>query len=344
MKIKETHIYFILMLVIFGLGTCKSQGFFEYATFYSSMNMNTSMVERQNFVATSKGYSETTPINEFDYNLVLGVRKVARMDFEQKLETFYYGNEKSIADKTTLSRFNGWEYLFNYSFIRHRSEKFNNSDFWLRYVSDKIIAKAQVKKDDMRDLSYKSFDLRYRINNGALDISFGGVIRRHNPYHINPIELIWENGESSFQQLAQSFGYNTNLVQGNQHWYNGSQLIATSNDEFYKHYFGSAIAQYNRNYLDSLGGQNELSFVVGLSYYYYKQNYWILTWANAMPLHKGLSEYSHQYTDSEIDLDLGFVAGCKITKNFGIFIEGTFIRFWEKEIFDCRFGFNYLIF
>jgi hypothetical protein len=57
-----------------------------------------------------------------------------------------------------------------------------------------------------------------------------------------------------------------------------------------------------------------------------------------------LSEYSHQYAGTPIDLDLGLVAGLKITKSLGFFVETNYMRFWEKDIYECKFGFNYLIF
>jgi|TARA_R100000329_G_C7617625_1_gene219403 hypothetical protein len=326
------------------MGTCKSQGFFQYATVYSSFTMSTSTIETQDYIAVNKGYEETTQINPFDINATIGIRKIARFDFEAKRQVWYYGDEKSVSDYTTLSRFNGWEYLFNYSFIRNQSETFTNSDFWLRYVSDKFIAKAQIKNDDMRDLSFSSLDLRYRINKGGLDLSFGGCGRKHDVYHLNPIEDVWSNGENTFQDLANDFGYSTQYVQGQWYWFKDGDLLATSNDEFFKHYFGSAIAEYNQNFLDDLGRVNELSLVMGLSYYYYKDNYWLLTWVNILPIHYGLSEYSHQYAGTPIDLDLGLVAGLKITKSLGFFVETNYMRFWEKDIYECKFGFNYLIF
>ena len=46
----------------------------------------------------------------------------------------------------------------------------------------------------------------------------------------------------------------------------------------------------------------------------------------------------------DLDLDLGLVTGWKITKSLGIFIEGTYLRYWEKPIYECKLGFNYLIF
>ena len=337
------YIYALLIIVVLGLGTCNAQ-FFKYATFYTSMSMNTSMVEDQDFIAINKGYEETTQINAYDYNFTIGIRKIARFDFEQKVKTWYYGNEQSYSDNTTIGNNNGWEYLLNYSFIRNRSEKFTNQDFWLRYLGSKCVTKLQLKNDEARDLSYSSLDTRFRINKGRWDFTFGLVARNHPVYHINPIEDFWVSGESSFQELAEDFGYSTQFVQGQWHWFKNGELLATSNDEFFKHYFGSAISEYNQEQLNALGIVTELSGVLGVSYYKYSNDFWLLGWANVLPYHYGLNDFSYQYEQAPIDLDLGLVTGWKITKSLGIFIEGTYLRYWEKPIYECKLGFNYLIF
>tara|TARA_R100000664_G_scaffold4352_1_gene8878 strand:+ start:692 stop:1726 length:1035 start_codon:yes stop_codon:yes gene_type:complete len=344
MKITEKPIYFFLIVAILALSTCNAQDFFKYATIYSSGSINTSMVEAQDYIAINKGYEETTQINAYDYNFQIGIRKVARFNYEQKLTTWYYGNEKSVGDNTTIGNNNGWEYLLNYSFIRNRSETFNNSDFWLRYLSTKCVTKIQVKNDESRDLEYIYFDTRYRVNKGGFDFTLGMVGRHHPVYGVTPIEDFWVNGESSFQELAEDFGYSTQFVQGQWHWFNDGELLATSNDEFFKHYFGSAIAQYNQDQLNALGSVTELSMVIGTAYYYYTKDFWVHGWLNVMPYHYGLDDYSYEYEDVPTDIDLGLVAGWRITKNLGVFVEGTYLEYWEKPIYECKFGFNYLIF
>ena len=336
------YLYALLIFVVLTLGTCQAQ-FFKYATFYTSMSMNTSMVEDQDFIAINKGYEETTQINPYDYNFTIGIRRIARFDFEQKLKTWYYGDEQSYSDNTTIGNNTGWEYLLNYSFIRNRSEKFTNQDVWVRYLGSKCVTKLQLKNDEARDLSYSSLDTRFRINKGRWDFTFGLVARNHPVYHINPIEDFWVSGESSFQELAEDFGYSTQFVQGQWHWFKNGELLATSNDEFFKHYFGSAISEYNQEQLSALGSVTELSTVLGVSYYKYSNDFWLLGWANVLPYHYGLNDFSYEYEQAPIDLDLGLVTGWKITKSLGIFIEGTYLRYWEKPIYECKVGFNYII-
>tara|TARA_Y100000361_G_scaffold92608_1_gene82644 strand:+ start:597 stop:1625 length:1029 start_codon:yes stop_codon:yes gene_type:complete len=337
------YIYALLIICILGLGTCQAQ-FFKYATFYTSMSMNTSMVENEDFRAINKGYEETTQINPYDYNFTIGIRKIARFDFEQKIKNWYIGDEQSVSDYTTIGNNSGWEYLLNYSFIRNRSEKFTNQDFWIRYLGNNGVTKIQIKNDEARDLKFTSFDTRHRINKGRWDFTIGVVGRTHPVYGYNPIADTWESGEQSFFDLAEDFGYSSQFVNGRFHWFKNGQLLATSNDEFFKHYFGSAIAEYNRNEINALGNVYELSAVLGMSYYKYSNDFWFLSWANVMPYHYGLNEYSYEYEQLPIDIDLGLVTGWKITKSLGIFIEGTYLRYWEKPIYECKLGFNYLIF
>ena len=63
-----------------------------------------------------------------------------------------------------------------------------------------------------------------------------------------------------------------------------------------------------------------------------------------MPFHYGLEDYSYDYQDTPTDVDFGLVAGWRITKNLGVFVEGTYLEYWEKPIQEFKFGFNYLIF
>ena len=274
------YIFLLLPFLTFGQGS-----FFKYSTFYTSMSINTSMIEAEDYQAISKGYEDITQVNPYDYNLTIGIRKIARFDYEYKVKTWYYGTEKAVADNVTIGNSNGWEYLLNYSFIRNRSDKFTEQNFWLRYLGNRCVTKIQYTDNQRVDLKYNSIDSRYRIKKGNFDFTIGANFRMHDPYGINPIEDFWIPGESSFQQLASDFGYSSQFVNGRWHWYKEGEVIATSNDEFYKHYFGQAIAEFNERELEALGSQNELSAVFGVAYYSYNPKFWLHIWANAMPFH-----------------------------------------------------------
>ena len=335
------YIFLLLPFLTFGQGS-----FFKYSTFYTSMSINTSMIEAEDYQAISKGYEDITQVNPYDYNLTIGIRKIARFDYEYKVKTWYYGTEKAVADNVTIGNSNGWEYLLNYSFIRNRSDKFTEQNFWLRYLGNRCVTKIQYTDNQRVDLRYNSIDSRYRIKKGNFDFTIGANFRMHDPYGINPIEDFWIPGQTSFQQLASDFGYSSQFVNGRWHWYKEGEVIATSNDEFYKHYFGQAIAEFNERELEALGSQNELSAVFGVAYYSYNPKFWLHIWANAMPFHYGLDDYSFEYGDGldKLDWDAGLILGYRITKHLGVFVEGTHQRYWNKPLYESKFGFNYLVF
>ena len=336
---------------------CTSQikDFFKYSTFYASMTTGTSFVEQEDYRAIGKGYEDVTVVNPYDYNLTIGLRKIARFDYEYKVKTWYYGTEDNVADNVTIGNANGWEYLLNYSFIRERGEKFNNQNFWLRYLGNSCVTKLQYTDNQRVNLKYMSTDLRFRINVGNWDLTAGVVGRIHPVYGVNPIRDFWVPGSSNFQDIAQDFGYAPEQwVQGfyvDQNWYDVSSgdsvLLATSNDEFFNHYFGEAVARFNERELDKLGLQRELSAVIGVAYYKYTNKMWLHAWANCLPIHHGLYEYSFEYgkqDNDNIEWDAGVVFGSRLTKSLGMFVEGTHQRYWMKPVYEIKFGFNYLIF
>ena len=342
----------LLFLLVCTVSTAQIKDFFKFSTFYTSMSMNTPFVEREDYIAVGKGYEDVTWVSPYDYNLTLGLRKIARFDYETKRQTWYTGTENNTADNVTIGNANGWEYLFNYSFVRNRGEKFNDQNFWLRYLGDWFVVKAQYADNQRVDLKYTSLDYRLRLNKGNWDFTVGTVFRTHPAYGINPIEDFWVPGESTFQDLAEDFGYVPQAWnQGfyiDQNWYDVSSgdsvLVATSNDEFYNCHFGDAVARYNERELDKLGSQKEISAVIGVAYYKYTPKFWLHTWYNFLPYHYGLDDYSYEYKDSMAEWDAGIIFGTKITKSLGLFIEGIHMRYWGKEIYEVKFGFNYLIF
>tara|TARA_R100000988_G_scaffold103440_1_gene82800 strand:- start:3724 stop:4782 length:1059 start_codon:yes stop_codon:yes gene_type:complete len=337
-----------IFLLFFFVSEAQIKDFFKYSTVYTSSSMSTPFSEREDYIAIDKGYENVTQIHPYDYNITFGIRKIARFDYEYKVKTWYYGTEKAVADNVTIGNANGWEYLLNYSFIRNRGNSFTEQNFWLRYLGTKSVTKLQYTDNQRVDLRYSSFDTRYRINKGNWDFTAGVCFRVHNPYGINPIEDFWTPGESTFNQLAGDFGYSTQYVNGRWHWFNSdSELIATSNDEFFKHYFGDAVASFNERELEKLGLQKELSAVFGVAYYKYQNNFWLHVWGNILPLHYGLDEYSYEYGQDDFDLfewDAGIVLGVRLNKHLGLFVEGTHMKYWMKPVFDVKFGFNYLIF
>ena len=53
----------LLFIFITTIGNAQIKDFFKYSTFYTSMTMGTSFVEREDYIAIGKGYEDVTEIN-----------------------------------------------------------------------------------------------------------------------------------------------------------------------------------------------------------------------------------------------------------------------------------------
>ena len=70
---------------------------FKFSTFYAAANGGTSVSDVDVFSVTN-GLETSTVKTPYDYNLSLGIRKIARFGYENKAQTFYDGTEESWSD------------------------------------------------------------------------------------------------------------------------------------------------------------------------------------------------------------------------------------------------------
>ena len=84
--------------------------FLKYSTFYTSVSLNAPFeVKSQWDVDVDNGtFIETTKENELEYNLSIGVRKLARFKYQAKGKKFYDGSEKELSDVATIGNVSGW--------------------------------------------------------------------------------------------------------------------------------------------------------------------------------------------------------------------------------------------
>ena len=90
------------------------QDFFKYSTFYVSSSMGSSTLEDGMFKIEDKELIDITQVNPFDYNYTIGLRKVARFDYEYKVKTFYDGSESQISNKAPIGNAKGLNTLLTY--------------------------------------------------------------------------------------------------------------------------------------------------------------------------------------------------------------------------------------
>ena len=320
-------LFFILLLIT---GVCSSQNFLKYSTFYTSGTIGSSTLEDGMFKIEDKELIDITEVNPYDYNFTVGLRKVARFDYEHKVKSFYDGTESTMANKAPIGNAKGFEYLANISFIRDRGEEYINQDFFLRYLSDSYLFKAQFVDNQRVELKYILSELKWRKNVGNWDFMVGGV-----------------------------FGYvSEQWVQGtyvNYDWFDissgDSVMVAHTTGEFMQYHFGNAIDDFNDSELEKLGLQKELSVTLGAAYYKWTPKWWLHGWMNILPYHVGLDDYSFDYTlpqweedpiPAVIEWDTGLVLGVRLTKSLGLFVEGSHQRYWMKPVQEIKIGINYL--
>ena len=359
-------IIFIIVLLLFGHNFMNAQSnFLKYSTFYISADVNSPITEQSQYMMnrTTGQLTDITIVHPYNYKFNVGLRKIARFDYENKAKTFYDGSENSISSYAPIGSVKGFEYLGNLAVVRDRGNEFINHNYWLRYVSKRFIIKGEY--NDNQDIQLKHFggELRGRIKAGKFNFTAGVKHRTHPVYGYNPFEENFNLEQDPWWSVAYDLGYEDEywFFDGEQNdvddWYDyynwrwytpDGMLIAETDEEFMKYHFGKAIDQYNTNELESMGLQQELSAVFGMSYYTYTSKFWLHSWVDVLPYHKGLSDYSYNTMllddKTDLDFDIGMIFGTKITKRLGVFIEGRYQRYWDIKNYELKTGINYSIF
>ena len=318
----------------------------RFSTFYASFSTGAPFSENQSFivdgVAGSGQLVEITQVSKPNYNLTIGLRKIARFDYQVKQGNFYTGSEDESSDYATISNAPGLEYLFRYSSIRNRGIQFKQQEYKVRYISNNYTARASYVDDGLIDLKYTLGEVRLRKSFGNIDLTLGVAHRSHPVYGYSPIEAWFAIPENKhWWQLAYEFGYSDTE---DHVWTYEEEVIAESDPEFYSYHFGDAVNEYNKQQLRAMGLQQEVSGVIGADYYLYSAHTWIHSWASVYPIHKGLSDFSYNYLNSSTEWDVGLVVGVKFNKHFSIFVEGRHLKYWDIKSYEMKTGINYLIF
>jgi len=321
---------------------------FKFATFYAAANGGTSLSDNQTWSVTSGTLEEEVVKTPFDYSISLGIRKIKRFGYENRANTFYNGTENSYSDAATLGRLDGFEYLFETNLERRLGNKYNNQNHFIRYVADKWIAKLAYVEDGFADIKYFEASQRYRYQvNNKLSLNVGTVQRLAQPYGFDPLEdWVLDNGTMHYTYLAIQEGYTITL---DREYFNPSgELVASSQPVWEEVVIPQVIAEYVEKERDALSSIVEYSFVLGADYYHYTKKFWFHSWANVMPYHINTNnQYSyHKYNDGKqwVDFSGGLIFGHRFNKSLGIFIEGKYNKYWNREWHDFSFGVNYVIF
>ena len=335
----------LLLLPLFSYSQIDIKKTFKFSTFYAAVNGGTSISDVETYSVTD-GLGIETIQTPYDYNLTLGIRKIARFGYENRANTFYDGTESNYSDAATIGKRNGTEFLFQVDYKRQEGVEYLDQHHFVRYVANDWIAKAEYLVDGFADIEYFETSQRYRYNLGKVSFNIGAVQRLSEPYGYDPLD-IWrlDNGNIHYTYLALQEGYNVDVY--HDMYYNpDGDIVAYSSDVWEQIVIPEVLANYVEKKRNELDNKLQHSLVVGLDYYYYNKSIWVHTWANLMPYHyNDKDEFSyHNYIDGQwLDYSGGLIFGQKINKRLGVFAEGKYNKYWNREWYDFKMGINYII-
>ena len=329
----------ILLLLSFTINAQEESKFkkelkktFKFSTFYAAVNGGTSISD-QNTYSILDGLQTDVIETPFDYALTLGVRKIQRFGYENKAKSFKDGTESSYSDGATIGRVKGFEYLFEVDYQRKFGDTYIDQNHFLRYVADKWVVKMEYIQDGFADVEYMEASQRYRHQIGRkLSITAGTVQRISEPYGFDPLaQWVLSNGNLHYTSLALEEGYTIGFAPTGI-W---EELVIPQ-----------MLNDYVKGEKDALPVQWCHSVVIGFDYYHYKKQIWFHSWGNILPVHLNTGgDYSyHNFNGGNwIDYSGGLIFGYKINKNLGVFIEGKYNKYWNRDWHDFKFGINYII-
>tara|TARA_R100001463_G_scaffold41420_2_gene87363 strand:- start:3311 stop:4360 length:1050 start_codon:yes stop_codon:yes gene_type:complete len=328
---------------------CCSQDFkkyFKFATFYGAASGGTSISDVETFSVTN-GLETSTIKTPFDYNVAFGVRKIARFGYENKAQTFYDGTETSWSDGANVGKVKGLEFLFEIDYTRQQGNEYVDQHHFVRFVDDKYILKGEYLEDGFADIKYFETSERYRYKvSNKLSFNIGAAQRLSEPYGYDPLEE-WklDNGDIHYTYLALQEGYNVDVFNSEYFDPNGN-LVATNVEVWEEIVIPNVLANYTQKKRDALDLMIQHSIVVGFDYYYYTKSFWTHAWGNLMPWHVDQGgEFSyHNFNGGQwYDYSGGIIFGTKLSKRLGVFTEGKYNKYWNREWYDFKLGINYII-
>ena len=348
------------ILLIFLLVPCLSFGqtlketikkTFKFSTFYAAINGGNSLSDVSTFSVNTgqlvSGVNETP----FDYSINLGVRKIARFQYENRANAFYNGTENTYSDAANVGKIKGFEFLFEGDLRRVQGKNYVDQHHFLRYVADDWIAKVEYLQDGFADIEFFEASQRYKHNiSNKFSVNLGAVQRLAEPYGYNPLdEWLLNNGNIHYTYLAIQEGYSVDFSNPEEITYSdpNGNVVATSTQVWETLIIPEVLADYDERKRNELGMKLEYSVVLGFDYYHYTKDFWLHSWGNVMPYHVDTDQpFSyHKYQGGQwLDYNGGLIFGYKFDKQLGVFAEGKYNKYWNRKWHNFSIGVNYVIF
>jgi len=301
--------------------------FLKYGTFYVAGNIGNAYdtQEPSYFIRTDPDnlYAIPTVLDNtvhhpFDYRYGIGIRKLARFDYEVKPGNFWTGDsniEKQTALSAPTSAIKGFEYLIHYEKERERGEEFINTRYFLRHTGKYHIVKVEQRSQGNVDFKYKSAEVRGRLPIGnKFSVSAGVIYRTHEKaYGYNPVE-VWLNETKNngnalnpWYTLGFEYGYTDHYTSYDMDdadtvydwiWMDkDNNVVAYGDKDFRDRVMPGLLNRYNNEIWDTLPSYGEIAPIIGADLYHYKSKFWLHSYANwILPYHKyikGAEEYSY---------------------------------------------------
>ena len=88
-------LYVLLLMTTLSAGYF-TDNFLKYSTIYGSGSISSPLQTQQELKFTGSDIEENITETPYNYNMSLGIRKLARFKYEQKKTNFYDGSEKEL--------------------------------------------------------------------------------------------------------------------------------------------------------------------------------------------------------------------------------------------------------
>jgi len=334
---------------------------FKYSTVYTSGNISMPLQsDNKEFFVTQEGEVRDITIEpKYDYRYSIGIRKIARFDYENRANRYYDGSEQNVSLTSNIGAVKGWEYLFQNDWIKNRGDEYKNQRYFVRYLGKRFIVKAEQRNEGAINLKYTAADVRFRFPIGSkVNISAGAVYRNSEKvFGYNPIEEYLEPDTVNWWDLANDYGYKDHgyYIIGDPEksidWYwtdTTGVRVADSDLDFRKHVYKRLVNRYNREKLSKFKSFGYVSAIVGYDVYHYSDKFYLHNWISVMPINKllhGDEDFSYVsfVEDKWIDYQVGLLTGIYIgkKKQFGFYIEAEYSKLWDKKIYNAQVGVNY---
>ena len=324
---------------------------FKFSTFYAAVNGGNSLSDVNTFSVNTGQLVSGVTETPFDYSINLGVRKIARFQYENRANVFYNGTENTYSDAANVGKIKGFEFLFEGDLRRVQGKNYVDQHHFLRYVADDWIAKVEYLQDGFADIKFFEASQRYRYNvSNKFSVNVGAAQRLAEPYGYDPLaEWLLNNGNIHYTYLAIQEGYTVDFSDPNMITYSNpsGNIVATNTEVWEALIIPEVLSNYDERKRNEQGYKMEYSMVLGFDYYHYSKEFWIHTWGNVMPYHVNTNnEYSyHNYQGGQwVDYSGGLIFGHKFNKHLGVFAEGKYNKYWNRKWHNFSIGVNYVIF